>query len=77
MQSRSDSNFKGIDISNWQKGINLNQLKERGYEVCYIKITEGRGYIDPCFEENYNKAIADSSRNESWSLSLLERDFKF
>ncbi|EOU1739868.1 glycosyl hydrolase family 25 [Clostridium perfringens] len=58
MQSRSDSNFKGIDISNWQKGINLNQLKERGYEVCYIKITEGRGYVDPCFEENYNKAIA-------------------
>ncbi|MBI6038173.1 GH25 family lysozyme [Clostridium perfringens] len=58
MQSRSDSNLKGIDISNWQKGINLNQLKERGYEVCYIKITEGRGYVDPCFEENYNKAIA-------------------
>ena len=58
MQSRSDSNFKGIDISNWQKGINLNQLKERGYEVCYIKITEGKGYVDPCFEENYNKAIA-------------------
>ena len=58
MQSRSDSNFKGIDISNWQKGINLNQLKERGYDVCYIKITEGKGYVDPCFEENYNKAIA-------------------
>ncbi|WP_410170377.1 hypothetical protein ACSXEW_07375 [Clostridium perfringens] len=56
--------------------MNLNQLKERVYEVCYIKITEGRGYIDLCFEENYNKAIADSSRNESWSLSLLERYFK-
>lgn len=58
MQSRSDSNLKGIDISNWQKGINLNQLKEKGYEVCYIKITEGRGYVDPYFKENYNKAIA-------------------
>ncbi|WP_221400218.1 GH25 family lysozyme [Clostridium perfringens] len=58
MQSRSDSNFKGIDISNWQKGINLNELKAKGYEVCYIKITEGKGYVDPCFEENYNKAIA-------------------
>ncbi|HFE9700901.1 GH25 family lysozyme [Clostridium perfringens] len=38
--------------------MNLNQLKEKGYKVCYIKITEGRGYVDPCFEENYNKAIA-------------------
>ncbi len=54
----SSVGLKGIDISNWQKDINLNQLKESGYEVCYIKITEGRGYVDPCFEENYNKAIA-------------------
>ena len=46
------------------------QEKERGYEVCYIKITEGRGYIDPCFEENYNKEIANSNKNEIWNLSL-------
>ncbi|WP_447409795.1 GH25 family lysozyme [Clostridium perfringens] len=58
MNIRTNKNFQGIDISNWQRGINLNELKAKGYEICYIKITEGRGYVDPCFEENYNKAIA-------------------
>lgn len=56
MQNRSVNNFKGIDISNWQKGINLQELKNKGYEICYIKMTEGSTYQDPSFEENYKKA---------------------
>ena len=52
MNISTNKNFQGIDISNWQRGINLNELKAKGYEICYIKITEGRGYVDPCFEEN-------------------------
>ena len=47
MQSRSDSNFKGIDISTWQKGINLNKLKERVYEVCiYCNTNYARNVLD-------------------------------
>lgn len=38
MQSRSDSNFKGIDISNWQKGINLNKLKEKDMKFVILKL---------------------------------------
>ena len=49
-------NIKGIDISNFQKNINLNEVRSAGYEVCYIKATEGQTYIDPLLMQNYNKA---------------------
>ena len=50
--------IKGIDISNWQDGINLNEVKTQGYEIVYIKATEGQTYIDPCLVSNYNKAVS-------------------
>ena len=51
-------NIKGIDISNWQNGIDLNEVKAQGYEIVYIKATEGQTYIDPCLVSNYNKAVS-------------------
>lgn len=51
-------NIKGIDISNYQSNINLNEVKAAGYKIVYIKATEGQTYIDPLCEINYNKAIA-------------------
>ena len=49
-------NIKGIDISNYQENINLNEVKNAGYKVCYIKATEGQTYTDPLLIQNYNKA---------------------
>lgn len=40
-------NIKGIDISNWQQGIDLNKAKSEGYEYCIIKATQGTWYINP------------------------------
>lgn len=57
MQSRSNKNIKGIDISQWQKGINLKSLKDKGFKICIIKATEGVNYIDPVLNDNYNKAL--------------------
>lgn len=36
----------GIDISKWQRGIDLEKAK---YDFCIIKATEGYGYTDPAF----------------------------
>lgn len=38
----------GIDISNWQKNINLTAGK---YDFAIIKATEGVGFTDPSFEK--------------------------
>ena len=39
-----------IDISNWQRGIDLDTLfTENPLDGVIIKATEGTGYINPCF----------------------------
>lgn len=38
----------GMDISNWQKGIDLSQGT---YDFCICKATEGTRYVDPFFAE--------------------------
>ena len=46
----------GIDISNWQNGINLSKLtNDIDFVIC--KATEGLNYEDPCFEEFMFQAV--------------------
>ena len=41
-----------IDISGWQKGIDLESLfKENPLDGVIIKATEATGYVNPCFKE--------------------------
>lgn len=51
--------YEGIDVSNWQRYINYNQVKASGIEVVYIKASEGTTYKDPYFETNYQNAKAN------------------
>lgn len=53
MECASNKIINGIDISNWQSGINYNKLK-RSVEVVIIKATEGVNFIDKMFIEHYN-----------------------
>lgn len=45
--------LKGIDISNWQKGIDPSNLN---IEFCICKITEGINFLDAQFKTFYEKA---------------------
>lgn len=45
--------MKGIDISNWQSGINISDVKA---DFVIVKATEGIGYTDPSFKKLYNAA---------------------
>ena len=55
----SNQIYQGIDVSNWQKYIDFRAVKNSGIEVVYIKSSEGRSFIDPYFEANYNNARAN------------------
>lgn len=43
--------MKGIDISSWQRGLSSLPV-----DFAIIKISEGRTWRDPCFDEFYNLA---------------------
>lgn len=46
--------MNGIDISKWQKGLQLSQIK---WDFVIIKATEGRTYKDPCFDDFAEQAF--------------------
>lgn len=45
--------LKGIDISNWQKGIDLNQVP---FDFVIIKATQGTSYVNPDCDRAYQQA---------------------
>lgn len=47
--------LKGIDISNWQRGLNIAST---GAEFVIIKATQGTGYVDPSCDVHYQSAKA-------------------
>ncbi|MFR5264032.1 GH25 family lysozyme [Clostridium sp.] len=48
--------IKGIDVSNWQGNVDFNKVKNAGYEIAYIKATEGQHTLDKNFNTNYANA---------------------
>lgn len=50
--------MKGIDISNNDGNVDFNQVKNAGYEIVYLKATEGLTYDDPMMKEFYDEAKA-------------------
>ena len=55
----SNQIYQGIDVSSWQRNIDFSAVKNYGIDVVYIKSSEGRSYIDPYFETNYQNAKAN------------------
>lgn len=56
MQSRNNSNYKGIDISNHNGNVDLSKMQAQGYTCVYVKSSEGRTVQDAYFRQNYNNA---------------------
>lgn len=47
--------LKGIDISKWQQGIDLNKID---FDFVIIKATEGKTYVDKCCDQFFQTALA-------------------
>ncbi len=50
--------MNGIDISSWQRDLNLNNLKGTGLDFVIIKATQGTSYVNPCCNKHYAQAEA-------------------
>lgn len=59
--------LKGIDISNWQAGIDLNRVD---YDFMIAKATEGIGYVDPYCDQFIQQAKA---RGKLWGFYHFAR----
>lgn len=56
MDTRSEKNFKGIDISHWQGNVDFRKVKMDGIKIVYIKATEGTNFIDNNLNKFYEGA---------------------
>ena len=54
----SQNEYRGIDVSQWQRNIDFAAVKASGIEVVYIRSSLGGDYTDPRFQENYKNAKA-------------------
>ncbi|PZP13920.1 MAG: lysozyme [Brachybacterium faecium] len=48
----------GIDVSSYQRDIDWEQVAGDGYVFAYIKATEGTGFVDTHFRQNWDGAHA-------------------
>lgn len=56
MKSKFEGIFKGIDISNWQKNVDMKKVKSDGVEIVYCKATESDYFKDSYAKQNYENA---------------------
>lgn len=54
--------IKGIDVSNWQGKIDFAKVKNAGYEIVYLKASQGEHTSDALFEQNYANAKANGMK---------------
>ncbi|GAB4505506.1 MAG: hypothetical protein Fur0043_25020 [Anaerolineales bacterium] len=43
----------GIDVSYWEAGIDWKKVRGEGIRFMFAKATEGEGYVDPTFDDNW------------------------
>lgn len=51
--------LRGIDISNWQKGINLDAVPA---DFVIIKVSEGNYYVSPDWRRQYDQAVKGNKK---------------
>ena len=54
--SVSKYEVQGIDVSHYQGMIDWAQIQDQGIDFAFIKATEGSGYVDECFYDNWQAA---------------------
>lgn len=67
---------RGLDVSKHQSVIDWKAVYAAGYRFAIIKATEGRSYVDPFFELNYDGARAAGLTVGVYHFWWVERDPK-
>lgn len=63
----------GIDVSNWQGGVNWAAVARSGVRFAYLKATEGATYTDPLFVRNYRRSMAAGVIRGAYHFALPNR----
>ncbi|MCR4616538.1 MAG: LysM peptidoglycan-binding domain-containing protein [Clostridiales bacterium] len=50
--------FKGIDVSEWQETIDFDAVKNDGVDIVYIRAGAGSAHRDPYLDKNYSGAVS-------------------
>ncbi|AXI29434.1 hypothetical protein CIB87_10580 [Priestia megaterium] len=53
LQSRSKQNVLGLDVSHHNGDVEWKQVAAAGYKFVYLKLTEGKSYVDKTTYDNY------------------------
>ncbi|MCW3840998.1 lysozyme [Micromonospora yasonensis] len=52
--SAAPAGLPGMDVSSWQGNVNWSAAWNNGARFAYVKATEGTGYTNPYFAQQYN-----------------------
>lgn len=66
----------GLDVSYWQSGIDWPKVRATGQRFAFIKATEGEGYADPTFNDDWNGARVSGLLRGAYSLFHPKQDPK-
>lgn len=64
----------GIDVSKHNGRINWDKLKEQNIDFAFIKATEGKTRLDPCFQDNIKGAKKIKARVGAYHFFKFNRD---
>ncbi|WP_092529976.1 lysozyme [Amycolatopsis arida] len=63
----------GIDVSGWQKNVDWQYWWNQGKRFAYVKATEGTGYKNPYFTQQYNGSYNIGMIRGSYHFALPDR----
>ncbi|MGH3735261.1 MAG: lysozyme [Micromonosporaceae bacterium] len=69
----ADQTVRGIDVSHWQGPIDWNGVRASGMAFAYLKATEGVGYRDSRFGENYTNSYRVGILRGAYHYALPDR----
>lgn len=76
MPSQTEYPIRGIDISHHQGKIDWTLLNNEGYDFIFMKATEGKDFVDPMFQANWNRAKKEGYRVGAYHFYRLCTDWK-
>lgn len=72
-RSRTPDGVAGIDVSGWQKNVDWDHWWDRGKRFAYVKASEGTGYENPYFDQQYNGSYDVGMIRGAYHFALPDR----
>ncbi|MPY97142.1 MAG: lysozyme [Actinophytocola sp.] len=73
-EAQDDSRgIEGIDVSGWQKDVDWQHYWDKGKRFAYVKATEGTGYRNPYFTQQYNGSYDVGMIRGAYHFALPDR----